>query len=268
MKLNIIYLLFISFIICSCSSSKNITYLQDAETLPPNSIPEISTTQNTVVMPGDLIDIIITGFNMEAVKPFNRQNALGEIGQSGMNGGNNSNSQNYYLVDESGNIDFPILGKIHIGGMNKTQIKNFLISELCPKYLTEPLTIDIRFRNFKVSVLGEVGAPGVYVAENERLNILEAIAMAGDLSIKGKRENVMIIRTNADGTRTVNKINLMDKNLILSPYYNLQQNDIVYVEPNSSKARESWSVPPLLTLSLGLLGTAMSLATFIITLTK
>ena len=117
-------------------------------------------------------------------------------------------------------------------------------------------------------MLGEVGSPGIITAPNEHLNILEAIAKAGDLTIYGVRERVRIIRTAPDGTRTVNTVDLNDKNLILSPFFNLQQNDVVYVEPNGTKQRSSWSVPPGLSLAMGSIGTLIGIATFIITLTK
>lgn len=265
MNIKLILLVVISLLLVSCGSSKSVTYLQEAETLPANSIPQTIPTVNAVVMPGDLIDIIISGFNVEAVKPFNRNVMVGEVG--GSNGGA-QNSSSSYLVDDNGNIDFPVVGKLHIGGMNKSQIKELISNELAPKYLSEAPTIDIRFKNFKVSVLGEVQTPGIYTAENERLNILEALAKAGDLSITGKRDNVMLIRTNSDGTRSVYRLNLMDKNLILSPYYELQQNDVIYVQPNSSKARQAWSIPPALTLTLSTVGTLISIATLVITLTK
>ena len=128
--------------------------------------------------------------------------------------------------------------------------------------------VDVRFKNFKVSVIGEVRSPGVYTATNEHLNILEAIALAGDLNITGMRENIMLIRTDADGKRSVHRLNLNDKELILSPYYNLQQNDVIYVQPNASKARSSWSIPPALSLTLSSIGTLISIATLIVTIAK
>lgn len=105
-------------------------------------------------------------------------------------------------------------------------------------------------------------------AANGRMNVLEAIAQAGDLNIQGRRDNVMVIHTNSDGSRSVNRVNLLDKNLLVSPHFNLQQNDIIYVEPNSSRARQSWNVPPALSLGMSSVGTLISIATFIITLTK
>ena len=174
----------------------------------------------------------------------------------------------YYLVDANGNIEYPFLGTLHIGGMSKSAVEDYIATQIYPRYLTERPGVEVRFQNFRVSILGEVKSPGVIKATNGRLNLLEAIAQAGDLTIHGKRDNVMIIRTNSDGSRSIQTVNMNDKNMILSPSFNLQQNDIIYVEPNSSRARQSWNVPPALSLGMSSVGTLISIATFIITLTK
>lgn len=263
MKLNVVSVIIAFMLLASCSSQKSVTYMQKVEDIPVSQLQHSMAPVDPIVMPGDLIDIIVSGFNVDAVRPFNRHEFMSQVGTDG---GLEANSPSYYLVDQNGDIDFPALGKLHIGGMNKAQIYSLLIDKLYPRYLSDKPSIDIRFKNFKVILLGEVKSPGVITADNERLNILEAIARAGDLTIHGERENVLLIRTDADGIRKVNRINLKDKNLILSPYYNLQQNDVIYVEPNSSKARESWSVPPVWSLVVGSLGTLMSIATFVIML--
>ncbi len=137
-----------------------------------------------------------------------------------------------------------------------------------PRYLNQKPNVEVRLQNFRVYALGEFNKPGIVSSPNGRMNILEAIAMAGDLTINGKRENIMIIRTNSDGSRQVKNVNLNDPNIIVSPDFYLQQNDCIYVEPNASKARSSWSVPPALTLSLSSIGTLVSIATLIVTITK
>lgn len=270
MKQKFFILIAIFALLASCSSTKNVAYLQEAETLPQEALSQAMAPVNPVIMPGDLIDIIVSGINLEAVKPFNRLDLMYQIGGSSFNSSasQTGNSPTYYLVDNDGNIDFPVLGKLHIGGMNKFQVVELLTDELHPKYLNDKPIIDIRFKNFKVSVIGEVKNPGIYTAVNERLTILEAIAMAGDLNITGERENVMLVRTNPDGSKIVQRINMKDKNLILSPYYNLQQNDFIYVQPNASRARQSWSIPPAVSLILSSVGTLISLTTLIVTLSK
>ena len=181
---------------------------------------------------------------------------------------NNENSMYYYLVDANGNIEYPYLGTLHIGGMSKSAVENHIASLIYPRYITERPGVEVRFQNFRVYILGEVKSPGEIKATNGRLNLLEAIAMAGDLTIQGRRDNVMIVRTNSDGSRSIQTVNMNDKNMILSPNFNLQQNDIIYVEPNSSRARASWNVPPALSLGMSSVGTLISIATLIITLTK
>lgn len=270
MKIRLLGLLIAILAITSCGSRKQIAYMQDAELIPAEVLEKTLLPANTVVMPGDLIDILVTGTNIEAVKPFNRLGVLSEIAGSSINNGSNyiSNSPTYYLVDQDGNIEFPIVGTLHIGGMNKSQIEALIVEKLYPRYLSERPGVDIRFRNFKVSVVGEVRNPGVYTSLNERMNVLEALAMAGDLNITGRRDNVMLIRLNADGSKSVQILNLNDKNIITSPYFNLQQNDIIYVEPNKSKVNQSWTIPPAVTLALSSIGTLVSIATLIVTITK
>ena len=219
-------------------------------------------------MPGDLLEITVMSYNIDAVRPFNRSSFVTELNRTTSNYSNDTNRNTYYIVDDNGDIEFPVIGKLRIGGMNKSQIQELICNEIYPKYITEKPGVDVRFKNFKVSVIGEVRSPGVYTATNEHLNILEAIALAGDLNITGMRENIMLIRTDADGKRSVHRLNLNDKELILSPYYNLQQNDVIYVQPNASKARSSWSIPPALSLTLSSIGTLISIATLIVTIAK
>lgn len=266
-------MLIIAALLASCSSTKKITYMQDlsAKDTGSDDLAQVPQTVETRVMPGDLLDITLTGFNAEALKPFNRTSQLQEV--DGGSGGNlrNSNAGNspvYYLVDENGYIEFPVVGRLHVGGLTKAQVMETVASAVYPRFVNERPSVDVRFRNFRVSVLGEVKAPGVYKAENERMTLFEAIAMAGDLLITGRRDNVMLVRTDGDGQKHIYRLNLNDKNIVLSPYYNLQQNDVIYVEPNSARAKQSFIIPPALTLALSSVGTLISIATLIITITK
>ena len=254
----------------SCNTQKDIPYMIGANELPPEVLHTAAKANDPVVMPGDMLQINVISRNAEAVKPFNKIDYISKLGGSGtvnMNS-NNENSMVYYLVDANGNIEYPFLGTLHIGGMSKSAVEDYIATQIYPRYLTERPGVEVRFQNFKVSILGEVKSPGVIKATNGRLNLLEAIAQAGDLTIHGRRDNVMIIRTNSDGSRSIQTVNMNDKNMILSPSFNLQQNDIIYVEPNSSRARQSWNVPPALSLGMSSVGTLISIATFIITLTK
>ena len=252
----------------SCNTQKDIPYMIGANELPPEVLQSAAKANDPVVMPGDMLQINVISRNAEAVKPFNKIDYVSKLGGNTNINNNNENSMYYYLVDANGNIEYPYLGTLHIGGMSKSAVENHIASLIYPRYLTERPGVEVRFQNFRVYILGEVKNPGEIKATNGRLNLLEAIAMAGDLTIQGRRDNVMIVRTNSDGSRSIQTVNMNDKNMIISPSFNLQQNDIIYVEPNSSRARASWNVPPALSLGMSSVGTLISIATFIITLTK
>ena len=267
MKKEIIYILSsFALLLGSCGTSKDVAYMQDADQLPAEVLNATAKAVDPVIMPGDILQINVGSLNTEAVKPFNKTEYLSSMPNTNLS--ESENSIYYYLVDNNGYIDFPMLGQLHIGGMTQSAVQNHIASLIYPRYLTEKPNVEVRFRNFHVYVLGEVKSPGMLKAANGRMNVLEAIAQAGDLNIQGRRDNVMVIHTNADGSRSVNRVNLLDKNLLVSPHFNLQQNDIIYVEPNASRARSSWSVPPGLSLGMSAVGTLISIATFVITLTK
>ena len=160
----------------------------------------------------------------------------------------------------------PVLGRIKAQGMTKSELENYVRNQIYPKYIHEIPSVTVRFENFRVSIIGDVLKPGSYVIPNERVNLLEALAMAGDLNITGRRDNVLLIRVNADGSRTSVRLNLNDKDLIMSPYFYLQQNDVVYVEPNASKAASSVVVPPTASLAISVIGAAISATSLIMTI--
>ena len=156
------------------------------------------------------------------------------------------------------------MGKLNVGGLKKSQIVEVVQSAIYPKYLKEIPSIDVRLMNFRVTVLGAVKSPGVIESKTERLNFLEAIAQAGDLDIKGMRENIMLIRTNANGQREIHKLNLNDKDILLSPYFNLQQNDIIYVQPNKSAAHGAWQLNPAVGATITIIGGISSLLALLV----
>lgn len=257
-----------ALLMASCSAPKKVPYMVDAETIPAEVLDQINPFAEPIAMPGDLLNIDITSSNMDAVMPFNKNKYVSIDGTVATNGGSGSTQD--YLVNNDGDIEFPIIGKLHVGGLNKSQIADLIKRELCPKYLREEPTVDIRFKNFHVTMLGAVGN-GIVTSDNERLNILEAVAKSGDLNIKGKRENIMLIRTHPDGHREIARLNIHDKSILTSPYYNLQQNDIIYVEPNRSMADGAWSMPTAFGTTLAVMGgisSVIGLAMTIITLTK
>lgn len=253
----------------SCSAPKKVAYFEDAETIPAEILSQVKATADPVLRPGDLLNIYVTATNMTAVVPFNRGSYVTPEGTVSQIRNNTTQSvaeasTDYYLVDANGDIDFPLLGKIHAAGMTKEQLIDELRSQIYPKYIKEQPNVDIRLMNFRVTVGGAVKAPGVYQSKNERMTFLEAIAMAGDLDIKGDRENILLYRTNADGTREVHRLNIHDKNFLLSPYMSLQQNDYIYVEPNKSMKQNAWQLNSAVGATITVVGGLSSVASLVI----
>jgi polysaccharide biosynthesis/export protein len=143
-----------------------------------------------------------------------------------------------YLVNNKGEIDFPVIGRLKVGGLTKNEAEDLIREQLQP-YLKESPIVTVRMANYKISVLGEVNRPGTFTVGNEKVNILEALAMAGDMTVYGVRDNVKLIREDAKGKREIINLNLNNAELVVSPYYYLRQNDIIYVTPNKTKAKNS-----------------------------
>ena len=165
---------------------------------------------------------------------------------------------------------FPIYdeGGKGMGVLHASQVEEYIASLIYPRYLNELPSVECRLQNFRVYCLGEFGGSGVIEAENGRLNLLEAIAQAGDLTLQARRDNILLIRTDANGQRTIKRFNIQDANIMTMPEFELQQNDILYAQPTVYRARSAWSMPPIYTTAIGMLGTAMSLITFITVMAK
>lgn len=258
-------------ILSSCSTAHlKVPYMVDAETIPADVLSQIQSVSNPIIGSNDLLNIEVTGRDMVAVSLFNKGKYItseGTISQNtnnNLSGGNLDKSTQYYLVDKDGNIDFPIIGKLNVVGKTKAQIAEIVQNAIYPKYVKEKPAVDVRLMNFRVTVIGAVRSPGVIESKTERLNFLEAIAEAGDLDIRGQRENIMLIRTNVDGQREIHRLNLNDKNILLSPYFNLQQNDIIYVQPNESAAQGAWQLNPAVGATITIVGGISSIASLII----
>jgi len=169
-----------------------------------------------------------------------------------------------YLVDNDGMIDFPVFGELKVAGMTRKELEKMLHEKLNSAFNKEQPIITIRIVNYSVNILGEVLRPGKYNTVNDRMTIFEGLAMASDLTIYGRRDNVKVLRENADGTKNYITVNLNDKNVINSPAYYLEQNDVVYVEPNSAKSRSS-GIGAEETLSVSALSVLISLTSIIVT---
>ena len=211
-------LIFSFFFFSACQSYKKVPYLQDAEVLKQVNT-QVSPVQDARLIPGDEVSILVSTSDPVVSQPFNAQGST-------------------FLLDDQGNINYPVLGKLPLNGLTSREAEN-LITERLKSYVKERPTVVVRMSGFKVSVLGEVASPGVYPVVNEQINVLEALAMAGDMTIYGKRNNVKLLREDEQGRKEIVLLDLKDPGIVSSPYYYLQQNDILYVEPRKSKIRSS-----------------------------
>ena len=218
----------------SCSGSKQVAYFQNADSI---SYAASRMLYDAKVMPKDQLTITVLTTDPKASAPFNLSvsNTIGTSGQLNVGG-----SLQGYLVDNEGNINFPIVGKLHVEGLTKNQCEDLIRRKIAP-YLaaTENPVVTVRMASYRVTVIGEVEHPGVVQVPTEKMSVIEALAQSGDLTIYGKRNNVMLIREDATGQKEVHRLNLNDANLINSPYYYLQQNDVIYVQPNKMRAGQS-----------------------------
>jgi polysaccharide export outer membrane protein len=226
-KINFSSLLVVIIIplIFSCASRKDVVYFQDAsafETIVSNN----SLTHKFKI--DDLVGIHVSTLDPQASLPFNLFRGSGESGIRP--------EQVDYIIDKNGEIDFPVIGKIKLVGLSPEETKIFL-SEKLSNYLKDPI-INIRIRNFTVTVLGEVNRPGTYPVNGEQITVLEALGLANDLTIRGRRDNVMVIR-DFNGTKVYTRLDLTKKEAMNSPVYYLTQNDVVYIEPNNSAIKTS-----------------------------
>lgn len=221
----------------SCSAPKNIAYIKNSDEV---DFSHSAYLYDARIMPKDVLTITVNTVNPEASAPFNLIVST-SLNTSNVNQtfGTNRALQSY-LVSNDGTIEFPVLGTLQVGGLTKIECEKMIHDKIKP-YLNakETPVITVRMANYKISVLGEVNRPGMFTVDNEKINIFEALAKAGDLTIYGVRDNVKLIRENEKGSKEIHTIVLNDANIINSPYYYLQQNDILYVEPNKVKAQNS-----------------------------
>lgn len=222
------------FLFAACQSYKKVPYLQDAEVV----LYGVQNEQlyDAKIMPKDLLTIVVSCTSPELAAPFNLTVAT-STGLSTTSITAQSVLQQY-LVDNEGKVDFPVLGELKLGGLTKKQAEKMIIDKLKP-YIKETPIVTVRMVNYKISVIGEVAHPGTFTISNEKVNLLEALAMAGDMTVYGLRDDIKLIREDANGKQEIIPLDLNKAETILSPYYWLQQNDIVYVTPNKAKARNS-----------------------------
>lgn len=218
----------------ACKTPEKINYIQDIE---PGVAQPIESRQSIIIQPKDMLSIIVSTKDPELAAMFNMSVQANRAGVP-----TDSYASNQYLsgyvVDNNGDIDFPVLGKIHAAGLSRWALQEKITRELTERNLLKDMIVTVEFMNFKVSVLGEVKQPGTYSIEGDKVTILEAIAMAGDLTVYGIRDEVYVIREE-NGERQNFKLDLRSKEIFNSPAYYLRQNDIIYVKPNEVRAGQS-----------------------------
>ena len=232
----LLLLLALPLLVASCTSYKNVPYLQNPEAV--NDFEETLPLYDAKIMPKDLLSITVNTTDPKAATPFNLtvqtpiNAALTNISTT------TQPTMQQYLVNNKGEIDFPVIGRLEVGGLTKNEAEDLIRERLKP-YLKESPIVTVRMCNYKISVLGEVARPGSFTIGNEKVNVLKALAMAGDMTIYGVRDNVKLIREDVNGKREIINLNLNNAEVVTSPYYYLKQNDIIYVTPNKTKAKNS-----------------------------
>jgi polysaccharide export outer membrane protein len=247
----------------SCANTKNVAYFQNSRDV---DLSQSAVLYDARIMPKDQLTITVSTTDPDAAVPFNltvptpyTTNSRSSYSQAMLQ---------MYLVDNEGNINFPIIGQVHLGGMTKSEAEQYIQSKIKP-FMAEgqrPI-VTVRMSTFQITVLGEVARPGTFPVSREKITILEALAQAGDLTIYGQRENVKLIREDATGRKSIHEINLNDANLINSPFYYLQQNDEIYVTPNKVKAQNS-SVGSMTTLWFSATSILISLTSLLYNILK
>ena len=240
MKKQLLFIIAAVLLLASCNTSKRITYFQDiqdykdasAETTPP--APEIR------LRPDDKISIIVNSKDPELTAMFNLPYTTRILGSTNENISNTNQGTSGYIVKRDGTIDFPVLGSISAGGKTREELSAFIKNELITQGLVNDPVVTVEFMNLQFSVMGEVRTPGSYKITRDYVTILDALSMAGDLNINGKRDNVLVLRPDSIGKLTAYTVDMRSfASVQNSPVYYIHQNDYIYVEPNKKKANES-----------------------------
>jgi len=248
-------------LLSSCVSQRKLSYLRDVTAASADSINQTyQSLDENYITKGDLLSIFVNALDIEAVRAFNMPvaNVL-NLGSRQVSANAGGGSLQGYWVDPDGNIDFPVLGKLHVEGMTTTQLRDTL-TMLISQSVKDPI-ININFMNFFVTVLGEVKNPGRHSVGTQGMTIFEALGLAGDMTIYGKRNNVLVSRE-VDGKMEFARLNLNDQAIFASPYYHIRQNDVIYVEPNVARSISSQNIP----FYMSVVTTLGSMATLIVSL--
>lgn len=246
----------------SCGSSKDVVYWQNIDSI---SLAASRGLYEAKIMPKDELLITVSTVDPQAAVPFNLA-MTGTMGAGGsLNGG--AGSLITYLVDNDGYINFPVVGRIHVEGLTKPQVEDIVAAKVRPFLAKgENPIVKVRMSSYRVVVIGAIGSTVIPVNQ-EKMSIVEAIAQAGDLNIQGRRDNILLIREDASGEKHHVRLDMRDANLFNSPYYYLQQNDIIYVEPNNQMTKGA-SIGPSTSLWFSFIGIATSLTSLIVNILR
>lgn len=265
-RISIGFILSIVLICSSCVSQKKMIYLQGADYLNANP-QEMAANFELEIQPDDQLAISISSKDKELIEPFNNNTLIGS-GNSLNSQSNTQSGVSYFQVDKDGNVEFPIFGTIHASGLTRMELaKNIETRLISQNYIKDPV-VSVKIMSFKVTVLGEVKNPGVQKITGERLTLLEALGMAGDLLPSGKRNNIMVIREEKDKRKTYQVDLTSSYDVLNSPCYYLQQNDVVYVEPNSAIRVKGSATMTTLTSTASLVSVLASLISIIIAISR
>lgn len=252
-----------TLLVSGCTSYQKSLYLQNEQVLNESLEGQLYDFR---IMPKDELTIIVSTTDPEASAPFYRKFGQSKDGGSASTTGMQDANLLSYLVDNQGNIDFPVLGMVKVMGLTNRECEALIREKLQP-YLKETPNVTVRTSNYKFSVLGEVNAPGTYTTDAEKVTIFEALAQAGDMTLFSVRDDVQLLREDSTGIRRVYHLNLTQANVAQSPYFYLQQNDVLYVKPTKAKVRSN-TFNGNASMWITLLGLVTSVTSFILAISK
>ena len=257
-------LLFGVVVLASCASQKRVIYLQDTQA---DEQVKIAQDYQIRIKPLDRLTVVVNSRDPELAAPFNTSTSLNSLTGTPLSTySSNSASLQIRTVDENGDLDMPIIGPIQCKGKTRSELAQAIAKKIIDGgYINDP-TVNVQFADMKISVIGEVARPGFYDVTRDKVSIFDALAMAGDMTVYGVRSEVAVTRE-VDGVRTIEYLDLTSTDIFNSPAFYLQQNDVVYVKPNKYKA-QTGEISQNRNFYLSLVGTAISVATLIVTLTK
>lgn len=233
-KFSMLLSLLVVMAISSCTSYKNVPYLQNSRDY--STAVQGAKVHEPVIQPQDMLTITVV--NSQDPQSAMSYNLVVPVDHSMIRTLTSQPALQNYIVDSKGCVNIPNVGEVHISGLTIPEVESLVLSKVKGAFAVPP-TVTVRFVDYKISVLGEVVAPGSYTIKDGKVNIFEALALARDLTVYGMRDNVKVIREDSNGVKSIHEVNLNDASLLDSPYYYLQQNDVVYVTPNKSKAKNS-----------------------------